>query len=85
LGAASLKVNAVLGRDNPFCPPKKIWTEDHVHETGNSNTGFFFTGKILYKDGNRENRRLGFIRRFDNGTDRFRPLPTRDTDYEYDD
>jgi len=83
MGDILLKVNAVW-RDCPFTHRAK-WTEDDFHDDKIPNKGFFFMGKILYRDSNGENRRLGIFRRLDPATRRFRPLAHPDTDYEYDD
>ncbi len=83
LGASRLTVNAVW-REFPYESGTR-WTEDDFHGYVSPRQGIFFGGKILYQDGNGENRRLGVFRRLDTATRRFLPLTAQDADYEYDD
>jgi hypothetical protein len=76
-------------REKPFSDGK-VWSHEHHNVDAPWFCGLFFMAKILYVDGNGQNRRLGIARRYDPVLRRFRPLGEegtnyRDTDYEYDD
>lgn len=83
LGHRTLLVNAVW-RERPF-ETGGFWRAEHFHQYLTDEAGYFLFGKIIYRDGNGQNRRIGIVRRLDVGSRRFRPLPVTDPDYEYDD
>ena len=80
LGNRILKPGAVLRET--FNPGGK-WTADDFHDYGDPTIGFFFGGKILYRDNLGNQRRLGILRRLALPSRRFRPV--NDPEFEYGD
>ena len=80
LGPMVIKAKAVLRRTVTF--PRK-WQADHFHDHGIAEAGFFFSAKILYRDPDENQRRLGVMRRLALPSRRFRSV--NDPEFEYDD
>lgn len=80
LGGVTLIPSAVLRKS--FTTEGR-WNEAHFHDHGVHTAGFFFAGKILYRDNMGNQRRLGIMRRLDVSSRRFRPV--NDPEFEYDD
>jgi len=79
LGPVILGPSAVLRKS---FKPGGNWTPTHMR-IGLEGQGFFWGGKILYRDGANQPRRLGVFRRFQVSTKRFRSVS--DDEYVYDD